>query len=78
MEFRVNLLPALLVDVRTSVLPDADEVFHLVDTTIVAILHLLPEGATTQGAVVPGQVMEPEQITLRTGGRAIVEGAVGL
>ena len=78
LEADVDLLPALGVDVGLGLVPNADEVLNLVDSTSVVILHLLIYGATTLETICPGNTVEPQQITLRTGVDIIVNLTVGL
>ena len=74
----INLLPALFIDLGLGFVPDADEVFYLLDTTIVVILHLFEYSTSALHAISPGYAMEPQQITLRTGIDVVVERAIGL
>ena len=73
----IDFLPTLLVDLGLDFVPDADEVFYLFHTSVVTVLHLFIDGATTLHAVAPRHMMEPEQIALRTGVDVVVERAVG-
>ena len=74
----INLLPALFIDLGLGFVPDADEVFYLLDTTIVVILHLFEYSTSALHAISPGYAMEPQQITLRTGIDVVVERAIRL
>ena len=78
LETDVDLLPALGIDVGLGLVPNADEVLNLVDSTSVVILHLLVDCATTLETVCPGNAVEPQQITLWTGVDIIVNLTVGL
>ena len=78
LETDVDLLPALGIDVGLSLVPNADEVLNLVDSTGVVILHLLVNGAATLETICPGNTVEPQQITLLTGVDIIVNLTVGL
>ena len=72
LETDVDLLPALGVDVGLGLVPNADEVLNLVDSTSVVILHLLVDCATTLETIAPGNAVEPQQITLGTGVDVVV------
>ena len=55
----VSLLPTLLVDKGLGLVPDTDEVFHFLHTTIVAVLHLFIDGISAFQAVCPWYTVEP-------------------
>ena len=78
LETDVDLLPALGVDVGLGLVPNADEVLNLVDSTSVVILHLLVDCATALETIAPGHTVEPQQITLWTGVDIIVNLTIGL
>ena len=62
----LHLLPALLVDTGLNLLPDAEEILHLTDSTVIAECHFLKYGSATLKPVVPGHVVEPQQVSLWT------------
>ena len=74
----VDLLPALGIDIRLGLIPNTNEILHLIYTTCVMILHLLINRATALETIGPGHTVEPQQITLRTGVDVIVDRAVRL
>ena len=47
LESGINFLPALVIDIGLCLVPYADKVFNLVDTSGIMILHLFDNGATT-------------------------------
>ena len=74
----INLLPALGVDIGLGLIPNTNEIFHLIHTTRVMILHLLINRATALETIGPRHTVEPQQITLRTGVDVVVDRAVRL
>ena len=72
LEAGIDFLPALVVDVGLGLVPNADDILNLVDSTSVVILHLLIYCATTLETICPGNAVEPQQITLGTGVDVIV------
>ena len=74
----IGLLPTLLIDEGFGLVPDTDEILHLIHTTTIAVLHLLIDCAATLQAIGPRHTMEPQQITLRTGVDVVVERTIGL
>ena len=63
----IDLLPALFVDGWLGLLPDVNEVFNFFYTTGIAQLQFFPKGVATLEAIVPGYMMEPQQVALRAG-----------
>lgn len=56
----VYLLPTLGIDVGLGLLPCGDEVYHFIDTTLIAEIQLVDKCAATLHLVVPRQVVEPQ------------------
>ena len=74
----LHLLPALLVDTGLNLLPDAEEILHLTDTTVIAECHFLKYGPATLKPVVPGHMVEPQQVSLWTRVDVIIHRTVRL
>ena len=74
-ELALNLIETLRVDVRLHGIPDGEEMTGLMDTFVVLVAQLVPEGATALHTEVPRHVVEPGQQILRTGVDVVVETA---
>ena len=62
----LHFVPALhiILEIGFHVIPDQAETLHVADTTVVFLLHLLPECETAAHLIIPRHMMEPEQILL--------------
>ena len=72
----VHLLPTLGVDVGFGLFPGGDEVYHFIDSTLVAEIQFVDECTATLHLMRPRYVVEPEEVLLGTSGQIVIQSAV--
>ena len=74
----LNLLPPLFINQRLGILPNADEILHFTDTTVITVCHFLKDSLAALQTVTPRHTVEPQQITLRTSVDIVIHATVRL
>ena len=74
-QFTLHFIEALTVHIGLHGIPYGQEMACLVDSVVVLVAQLVPEGATALHLVVPRHVVEPGQQVFRTGVDVVIQTA---